>query len=105
MGYHSKNSGGGSRFSRKTLALVSALGIGASASIFVVNADAAPQPRNDSAYEDANSLGRNVIGEEYLGRLAPSVKGGEKEAKKGDLVAYEFEVEPGFPSDPGNVTA
>lgn len=105
MGYHSKNSGGGSRFSRKTLALVSALGIGASASIFVVNADAAPKPRNESVYSDAEELGRNVIGEEVLGRLEPLVRGGEKEAKKGDPVTYEFEVEPGFPNDPNNVTA
>ncbi|CAB0997822.1 hypothetical protein FRC0522_00351 [Corynebacterium diphtheriae] len=105
MGYHSKNSGGGSRFSRKTLALVSALGIGASASIFVVNADAAPKPRNESVYSDAEELGRNVIGSEKLEPLKPRVTGGSAPVQQGDKVAYEYQVDTGFPADPANVTA
>lgn len=108
MGYHSKNSGGGSRFSRKTLALVSALGIGASASIFVVNADAAPEPREKSAYSDAARLGRNIIYEkDILPKLQPIAEGSNVEVKLGQQVNYVYKVNAGFPDDANydNVTA
>lgn len=95
-----------SRLSRKALSLVTALSVGAALATVSSQASAepsVPSPRTPSAYND--NYGRNVIGEEKLEQLKPSVTGGEKTVKVGDHVAYEYKVKTGFPNDPNNVTA
>lgn len=91
--------------SKTTFSLLAALSVGITTAVLPVAAHAqdAPKPRTASAYQD--NYGRNVIGEEKLEQLKPTVTGGEAVIGEDGKALYEYTVKSGFPDDPNNVTA
>ncbi|CAB0925144.1 hypothetical protein FRC0431_02071 [Corynebacterium diphtheriae] len=91
--------------SKATFSLLAALSVGITTAVLPVAAHAqdAPKPRTASAYQD--NYGRNVIGEEKLEQLKPTVTGGEAVIGEDGKALYEYTVKSGFPDDPNNVTA